>query len=365
MNPNLQYEPISVKTLFPKESYFKTDDEILADKKREITSISQDTDILLITHTDADGYGCEVVTRLAYDDTDKKIAVITADPYNPCSVEQIGEYIADSVQDDTTVLISDLSPSRPKEFINSFTKFSDLHVIDHHDEWDDKTKNIIGSTAELHIDQSKCATQIMRDTLEDKRNIGLSHLDDFVTITADHDLWIKNIPEKSDKLADLAAQAEREEYVEICSRCILDGRNIIEDSEARDLIQNRQSWRNRTAELALKRAESFSVGQYRVALTYGRCGQSKVGQVLQDELDADLSIILKPGGRISFRSTDDCPIARDVAILFDGGGHECAAGASISEFVKDVGIHKHCFTKGSESRTYIQHRLENSRVLVN
>lgn len=341
--PNLENEPLAVKTLYPDPEYFQTWDKAQQQKKEKIDECLDgvEPDILGITHTDADGYGCEVMLRKAY--PDKNIVVLTASEQGPHSIEIIGDYIVSKIPDDTKIFIMDLAPDDGRKFIDPFRHHdSEVNVVDHH-EWDESDYNQIDWEANVYHNTDKCATQIMHDQFVENPS---SAITEFANLTADHDLWIKDKEEKSDALSDLAYKSTRDDYVELA---LEHGVKVLDTKEGKEIINEAQQIRRQKTEIALNRTTYYQINGYDIAITYGQCDASDVGSTLYED-ETDLACIIYPNGNVSFRSSDESPIARKVAVEMGGGGHKCAAGAKIDTIGKGVNYTTHWSTMGRTAR---------------
>lgn len=352
--PDLEDEPLPVTTLFPDPEYFKQWSEVQEEKKQEISELFDENpnpDIVGITHTDADGYGCEVMLREAF--PDKNVAVVTASESGPLRVRFVGEQVARHISSETPVYIMDIASDTGEgnKFIDPFRNFHNVTVIDHH-EWDESDINHVEWEATLIRDTDRCATQIVHDELIGNPSEKITKL---AELTADHDLWIKERREKSDKLSDLAEKCTREKYVELCLQY---GDKVIESEEGADLIEEQQNERKQKTQLAVNRAEFHDVDEQMVAVTYGNCDGSHVGETLYDEYEADVACIIYPSGSLSIRTPDDNPIAREIATKLDGGGHECAAGAKPDIVGISVDFTTHWVTRGRAVKQQVLKTVE-------
>lgn len=341
---NLEDEPWSVRTLYPNPEYFQEWSEVQDQKEDEVieTLKGDMPDIFGITHTDADGYGCEVMLREAF--PNKDVRVVTASESGPNSLEYVGEYVEDYLDNSVPVFIMDLAPNsgNGRKFIDPFRQFNSVRVIDHH-EWDDKDAEQIEWVAETYHNTDKCATQIVHDEFI---NSPRSEITELADLTADHDLWIKEQREASDALSDLAHHAEREEFVELARES---GHNVVNYGRGQELVEEAQEIRKEKTEMALNRANHHTINGYEVAVTYGQCNASDVGEKLYTEV-ADLACVIYPNGGVSFRSHDDTPVARDMAVEMGGGGHPCAAGSKSDLIGKDVNYTTFWATQGRAVR---------------
>lgn len=351
--PDLENEPLAVKTLFPDPEYFKGWSETQEMKEKEVKELleNENHDIFGITHTDADGYGCEVMLREAY--PDKSVTVITAAESGPLRVQEVGKYIQDYISNDTPIFIMDLAPNKGdgSRFIEPFRNYYDVTVIDHH-EWDEQDQRQVEWESEVIRDTDRCATQIVHDVLiEDPR----PEITALANLTADHDLWLKEDRERSDALSDLSYESDRDEYVELARK---HGDLVIESERGNELITNAQETRKKKTEFALNRTTYHNVNGFKLAIAYGSCNSSDVGEKLYTNHEADLACVIFPNGKLSFRSPEDTPIARDIAVHLGGGGHKCAAGAKPNFVGSKVSHEVHWTTKGSKMREFIVEEFE-------
>lgn len=346
--PELESEPLAVRTLYPNPEYFQEWAEAQDQKEEKIEEQLGDAEpeILGITHTDADGYGCEVMLREAFPESD--VEVVTASESGPHAVKHIGDSIAEHVDRSTPVYIMDLAPNKGdgRKFIDPFRQFDDVTVIDHH-EWNQKDEEQIDWVAETYHDTDRCATQIVHDELLKNPRPEITEL---CEVTADHDLWIKEDRERSDALSDLAQHADRETYVQMA---VEHGIDVLETDRGEEIIQQAREIREKQTELAINRTTFHDVDGQTVAIAYGECSGSDVGEELYENHNADLACIVYPNGNVSFRSPDDNPVARDVAVKLGGGGHECAAGAKIDMVGNSVNYTTFWATKGRAAREHL------------
>lgn len=354
MLPDLEDEPLTVTTLFPNPEYWSEWSEVQEQKRQEIKNLfkqNPNPDIVGITHTDTDGYGCEVMLREAF--PNKDIRVVTASESGPLRVRFVGDVIAQQISNDTPVYITDIAPDEDEgnKFIKPFRNFHDVTVIDHH-KWKECDVSQVDWNSNLIRDTDRCATQIVHDELIDNPRQEISKLAD---LTADHDLWIKEQREKSDRLSDLCQRAEREKYVELC---IEHGNKVIETEEGSRLIEEQKSKREKKSELAVSRTSFYQVSNQGIAITYGNCDGSHVGEVLYDEYNADVACVIYPSGSLSIRTPDDNPIARDIASEMGGGGHDCAAGAKPDIVGTSTSYTTHWVTRGYDVRQQVLNAIE-------
>ena len=353
--PDLDNEPTAVKTLFPDPEYFCSWSEAKRQKKERIAEQFEgvNPDIVGITHTDADGYGCEVMLREAF--PNKEIVVVTASTgRGPLRVSNVSEFVVEHISSDIPVYITDLSPNagQGEKFVHALRNQSELVVIDHH-EWEQEDKNQIEWFAEVYHDTERCATKLTHDVLIDNPRPEITA---FADLTEDHDLWIKDDRERSDALSDLANFIERDEYVSLAQKY---GDSVVSSDEGVKYIEQSQKERKEKTEIAINRTTFHDVNGYKLGIAYGGCDSSDVGETLYTEYEVDLACIMYPSGQLSFRSPDDTPIARDIAVELGGGGHPCAAGAKPDKVGDEIQYEVHWTTKGRQMREFVVETFEN------
>lgn len=351
--PDLENEPVAVKTLFPDPDYFSSWSDAQKQKKERIKKRfeGRNPDIVGITHTDADGYGCEVMLREAY--PDKDVLVVTAATNGPLQTSFVSEYVSDYINRDTPVYIMDLSPNDGggEKFIRNFQHQKELVVIDHHD-WAQEDINQVDWFADLHLNTDKCATRIAHDVLIDNPRSEITALS---KLTEDHDLWIKDDRERSDALSDLAKFVERDIYVDLARK---HGDKVINSEEGKKYIKQSEKERREKTMLALNRSTFHEVNGYKIGIAYGTCDSSDVGEKIYSDHEADLACIMYPNGQLSFRSPDDTSHALEMARSLGGGGHPSAAGAKPDLVNEDVSYEVHWTTKGKSMREFIVDTFE-------
>lgn len=351
---SLENEPLAVQTIYPDPAYFSGWNEAQNEKQEEIDSAFQNVnpDIVGITHTDADGYGCEIMLRKAYPGSE--IVVVTASESGPLTVDRIGDHIMSHVPDTADVYIMDLAPNdgSGRKFIDPFRHHnSSINVFDHH-EWSDDDFEQIDWVANVTNDTERCATQIVHDELISDPD---PETTEFADITADHDLWIKEDRKRSDALSDLSYIADREAYV---SLALEHGYHMLNTKEGERLIAEARETRNRKTEIAMNRTDYYEINDNTVAIGYGGCNASDYGETLYED-GSDIVCLIYPTGKVSIRTPDDNPVARDIAVELGGGGHKCAAGGKIDTVGNGISYTTHWATMGRASKEQLVNIIEN------
>lgn len=317
--------PVETQGLFPglwwNHDRYEAREERVAELKEQIPQ----SDAIGIVDTDADGLACEVVLRSRYDNP----TVIQANGGSyAISLTHALDIVAENAPTDIPVILADLSPDTTFSGLKAGLAKVDspLFVYDHHDwEWTAKT-SIECVVEELVIDDDKCAAQIVLDEQHSKAD---EQLREFVDVTADHDLWIKE-DERSDHLSTLSFQLSRDEYIDAAFEY---GANMVRDSkELQGVYGESERQAQERARIAVDKAEWHDINGETVAVTYFDAHQSRVGEQLIDQ-GADLAVIIQPTLGISFRSTEEFGRCADLARGLGGGGHADSAGAGIYSLI--------------------------------
>lgn len=355
--PDLTGEPLEVRMNYP-EWLNEDQDELREQRKEELKELLPDADIVGVVDTDSDGLACEVVIEEAFSDQNTVVVQGDGGKYG-FDLPTMLQFVGDNTTEDTDVIIADLAPD---EKFSSFvagvcTIPGSVRIFDHHD-WDWFVEESMSAvTDELHMGDDKCAAQVLQEEILPNPS---ETIKDFLTVTADNDLWIKEDP-RSDHLSTLSFALDKEDYVEYAREYGAD--MVAESEEVADIYNETVEESERRIELACERAETITVGDMTVSLTYGDCYHSQVGEnLLQD--GADLAVIIKPMLKISFRSADDYPICSELAKSLGGGGHEHAAGANIYNRVQvsdDVNKLEHTWdTEGEQALEYMKGFLRDN-----
>lgn len=318
---NIEDAPTPIEAQFPGLWWNGDRREARFNRVDELRETIPDADCVGIVDTDSDGRACEVVLNAKYDNP----VVIAANG---------GEYgirfthalniVKDTVSSDTPVIVADLSPdSTFSAYQASLANIpAPVSVYDHHD-WNWTARTSIENVVEgLYIDEDKCAAQVLQSEIYPEAD---DQLREFLDVTADHDLWVKEDP-RSDHLSTLSFKLSREDYIEAA---LEHGADMLRESkELQGIYGENERKSQERARIAVENAEWKNINGVSVALTYLDCHQSRVGDQLI-ESGADLAVIIQPTLSLSFRSTEEFDRCADLARGLNGGGHQTAAGASI------------------------------------
>lgn len=324
--PDLQSEPLEVRALYPGQWWNVDRDEKRAERTSELEEKLPSADVVGVVDSDSDGLACEVVLREAYEDN-SVVVIQSGGEYGFGTVEAL-QIVAENTNKNTDVIVADLAPDKNySPYMAAISNIEgDVSVYDHHD-WPWFVEDCIrGVCTELILEEDKCAAQILQ---EHRYESAGDQLLGFLEATADHDLWRKE-NYLSDHLSTLAFELDRDMYVYYARS---HGAYMVRDNPGLQKVYDEsEAEAERRADLAVESAQRETLNGYDIAVTYLDCHQSRVGDKLIDD-GADLVVIIQPTLSVSFRSSEQTPIAADLARELGGGGHPTAAGAKLHEHV--------------------------------
>lgn len=326
--PDLSDEPLSVQMDYPDREFWNTDqDEMREKRKAELREELPEADVVGVVDSDSDGLACEVVLREAYSDQNVTVIHGRGGEYG-FNLPNVLSLVGNNTDSETRVVVADLAPdSQFSSFLAGLSTIEgDVHIYDHH-EWDWFVRESIEGVAEnLIVGDDKCAAQIVQDYEYPEAD---EQLVEFLEVTADHDLWRKE-DERSDHLSTLSFRLDRTDYVDAAR---MHGADMVEaNDELRETYVSSEREAENCKEIAVDRAEWDTYNGYNVAVTYGDCHNSRVGDELLNQ-GADIAVIIQPTLTVSFRSTEEADVSAELAKELGGGGHPTAAGASLYNHV--------------------------------
>ncbi|GAA0714972.1 oligoribonuclease NrnB/cAMP/cGMP phosphodiesterase (DHH superfamily) [Halorubrum trapanicum] len=379
--------PRSRYTKLPGKGFFypdSLDDERAERRAREAIEGSE---AVVIADGDADGLACAAMIREAYDaaldvapfedaiaarlaDDDESgdaaeesdeereddpladahvespVGLLSAGPYSiDTALERVDAYADDGID----LFVCDLCPDDYEwiaEPLAALAESTDsIRWFDHH-QWDDETAAAVREAGvDLVVGDSdeECTADVTLRSLDhafDERWTELAE------VTRDHDLWIKEDP-RSEDLADYSYWAGAEEYAAVIGAYGVDLPETV-----RSFVDARRVEKEARIDIAVDRAVTHEVGDWRVAVTYGRCSQNEVAERLR-EAGADAAVIVKPAGSASIRGSDDFRHAHEVAGRVNGGGHPQAAGCKPDIYDDMLDYAHHWSTEGQACKRVI------------
>ncbi|OYR40953.1 phosphohydrolase [Halorubrum sp. Ib24] len=278
--------------------------------------------------------------------TRSPVGLVAAGPYSlDTSLERVLAY----ADDDVDLFVCDLCPddyewiAEPLEALAE--EAASVRWFDHH-QWDEETAAAVRDLGvDLVIGESdeECTADVALRSLDHAFGDRWAEL---ATVTRDHDLWIKEDP-RSDDLADYSYWAGSEEYATVVGAY---GADLPETVEA--FVADRRVEKEARIDAAVDRAVTHEVGEWSVAVTYGRCSQNEVAETLR-EAGADAAVIVKPAGSASIRGSEEFQHAHEVAGRVNGGGHPQAAGCKPDIYDDMLDYAQHWTTEGQACKRVI------------
>jgi len=314
-----------------------------------------------LSHTDLDGYGCQMVSRHFFDSIDFYNSNYGKE-INEC-FNQILYTIQSSPLEKHTILITDLNltTDQAKEFeskVNVCGKEILLLVLDHH-----KTGQECEEAHEWYfLDSSRCATKITYDffsTLYGKDE----KLEKFVNVVNAVDIWLDDKPEfELGKvcmgLVSSAKEVNRVMFTKENTQYIFsllqevqefftckDAHIALDDNLHRlkkkffkgqdkdDTLNNLISTYNVILLTKNKDKMQITYKDYKGILTYNIGNVSVIGNdFLNANPDFDFFMDITSKKTISMRSNGKVDVSKVAAHIANGGGHHNAAGGLLSNF---------------------------------
>lgn len=285
----------------------------------------------LITHTDLDGVGCEIIFREAFGD--ENVKVTTAD------YGDVDEKVLDELKEldsDDMLFITDLNIKKETaEIVNDYAKTFKIMLIDHHKT---STHLVDYPWCIVNINNTACGTKMFKEFLEDG-GYDLSFYNDFARIVDDYDRWIHLYPH-SKKHNDLYYLIGREDYVDR----MLSQPNIDLNTIEMSLLDVEQNRKERYMKSLLDKVNSVLIEYYEddkfkyINLPYVFAEQytSELGNYILQNIEIPvIAIINMKNNKVSFRSQKyfDCSI---IAKYYGGGGHPQASGFELGGDLTDA-----------------------------
>jgi len=263
--------------------------------------IPRDAKILSISHYDLDGCGCQIVLANAFDNVtfinssfyniDEKIETLNYDKYD-------------------YVIITDIHPENK----NLLYLSDKIILIDHHPSDMHDAKN------NLHVIQKGvCATTLTKHYVEKMTGEKLSHLDEFVRLVNDYDMWHLTDP-RSKQLNDLMfhkyhAMKFRQQF--------MDGRVEFTDLEKEYLVDYDKQF-----EETYENLDVFDFDSINACIVSSFHFVNEISHRLLTEEKYNMVVVRNPkteraSVRISLEGLDIGAVLEELGY---GGGHAEAAG---------------------------------------
>ncbi len=342
--------PLERKSLIPGEGFFVPDDVQREVRDEEIRERAEGASVIVVADPDADGLACVATVREVYGEA----ALVPAGPHD---LDEGIRRAAEFGEPGARVFVCDLCPDDPEDVADLpdlVSRSGEVRWFDHHQWEPEMAERVRDAGVDLVVgdSESECTADVAVRSLDADLPRRFAEL---AAVTRDHDLWLREDP-RSDDLADFAYWAEDEEaYVEVIRE---HGPDL--PLEIEEFLAERRVEKDALIERAVDRGEFHDVGEYTVAVTYGRCSQNEVAEAFR-ERDADASVVVKPSGAASIRGTDAFQRCHEVARRVSGGGHPKAAGCKPDVYDDVLDYAHHWVTQGATTKQVI---LDAFRAVV-
>lgn len=290
------------------------------------------SNVVVTDVTDADGLGCGALYVHEFDNVSILFAGHNS-PDQPAVLETLQKTF--SVADDSLeqLFITDLGQNSEdsqqwKTLVDDFaTLGACVRFRDHH-RTPPELKNSLKERENVDYqwapDKEKCATELVWEhdvTSKPQR------LHELVELTSVIDLRKTGSEhfERARELKDASSWLGPAEYI---AAAVDHGADLTRNGEIGEYLAQRRGLRDKKIDFVVKRAETTTVNGVNVALAVGDCYQTRVAeQIFNENAEIDLVAVIKPTGKVSFRSRKGTSLARDIAVVLGGGGHATEAGA--------------------------------------
>lgn len=283
---------------------------------------------ILITHTDLDGVGCEILFRRKFENENIKVLQANYNDIDDVILKVEKNY------PNAEFYITDLYVS--EEMMRHLSENRNfVMLVDHH-----KTSENLNKFYKVFRNENICATKIFYEFLLKtiRNNFEKSKLEEFsqlVELVNDYDLWIhKNLDSK--KINDLYYLIGREKFVE---RFLKNPIPVLNDNE-KLILEIDSGKKNKYFEESLSKIKALNddIG-YVFAENYI---SELANYLLRFTIFKYIMVINMRHKTISIRSLGDNDCTT-IAKLFGGGGHKNASGFTIDDkqideflsFIKD------------------------------
>lgn len=307
--------------------------------------------IRLFSHTDLDGYGCNIVMKaLMGDDT---LTIATNVNYDEIN-ETIKKYINnEEYKNYALTFITDISVNEEIAELIDRTKDLNLVLLDHHPtaEWLNKYK--WANVCVNNCFEKTSGTELLFNYFVSLEGLitdwnYFKEISDFVKQVKRYDTWLwkeKYYDDTPKKLNDLFYILGYDKFYSSLKENNFNIDFLIHDYSY--LLENQQKKINKYIEKKNKEIIGCEIKNYNVGVVFANQYQSELGNRLS-ELNLQYDLIAMIGeNSISYRTIKEDVDCGEFAKLFNGGGHPKAAGSEINEEQK-IKIIDLLFDKGLE-----------------
>ncbi len=304
--------------------------------------IAEFDDTVVIVDPDADGLVSAVLIEYAHPDA-------TVVPVEPHELKDGLHKVAGCISGVSNVFICDLCPDEGDPLITDLQTILDstdtVTWYDHH-QWDSAIENSVrnlGISLEIGESEEECTADVVF------RDLDVAFPEkyrDLVSVTRDHDLWIRDDP-RSDDIADFAFWSTPMEFMEVVRE---HGAALPET--AVEFLAEKREIKQTLIDRAVNRVDFYEINDITIGVTYGRCSQNEVADAIREE-GADAVVVVKPAGSASIRGSDSFQSCHLVARRVNGGGHPKAAGCKPDVYEDMLDYAHHWTTQGAVAKRVI------------
>lgn len=289
--------------------------------------------IKLFSHTDLDGYGCNIVAKSILKDVD-------CENLNYDNVNQrIKEFfINGEYKNYDKVYITDISVKEDVASIINNIKNIEVKLLDHHPtaQWLNK---YTWATVDIERDGEKTSgTKMLYDELENLAEVTIvnkNNIFDFAETVRKYDTWLFKekyddiIPKQLNDLFYIFGENRFENKIMYYLKSVTYAIDqFISDNDL--LLELEQEKIDRFIENMNKKIIPYNIAGYTAGVVFTDQYISELGNRLST-MNPDYDLIIMIGGdSISYRTTKENINCGQIAKLVGGGGHPKAAGSEIS-----------------------------------
>jgi oligoribonuclease NrnB/cAMP/cGMP phosphodiesterase (DHH superfamily) len=344
-----------------------------------------------LSHTDLDGYGCQLITKQYFNDA--KFYNANYGLEVKLSLEMIIDDINKHLNDDIFLLISDLNltVSEAKDLNNTIDKLNQngakikLQLLDHHATGEQSAKN---HPSWYFLDSSKCATKIVYEYFIE--HYGKSSIDKWLSLLVDSinaiDIWLDDqvddfefgkvllllISKANEINATLFPDLNRDyrlylleeaaKFLDTPNRHIaLDDKIHFIKKQYLQKDRENNTMANLSAAYLVDTLEHYkdkftiTYKGHKGLLTYTLGSISiPANAFLKANKDYDFFIDVGRRGHVGFRADDKINVGVMASKIANGGGHPNASGGKFKDFTETI-IYE-------DVKKYVQNKLDKLQM---
>lgn len=280
--------------------------------------------IKLITHTDLDGIGCEILGRLLFEDD---IDV------SRCGYNNVNDVVEQTILNHKhyeKIIITDISVN--ETVANDLDYISNkVMLLDHHSSALFLNKYTFATIKETYYKGKTCGTQLLYNCFENSSKT--DKLSNFVEMVRRYDTWEwkdKYNDEMPKRLNDLLYIMGKDKFVDLIINKVKSDEDLFDDT-INMILDLRQNEINEYVKNKNKILINHEILGYKAGVVFADNFISELGGML-GEMHPELDFIAIINQQtISYRTIKDGVNLSKIAEHFGGGGHPKASGSQISK----------------------------------